>query len=44
VACYENVPAKRIVVGTLAGFAIVTGLYWLMADVLLIRMPSGLLF
>lgn len=44
VSCYEVMPAKRIIVETLAGFAIVTGLYWLMADVLLIRMPSGLLF
>ncbi|WP_404420770.1 tripartite tricarboxylate transporter permease [Thalassospira australica] len=44
VSCYEDMPAKRIIVETLAGFAIVTGLYWLMADVLLIRMPAGLLF
>ena len=44
VSCYEDMPVKRIIVETLAGFAIVTGLYWLMADVLLIRMPSGLLF
>ncbi|WP_417812633.1 tripartite tricarboxylate transporter permease [Thalassospira alkalitolerans] len=44
VACYEHMPVKRIIIEILAGFIIVTGLYLLMADVLLIRMPSGLLF
>jgi putative tricarboxylic transport membrane protein len=44
VACYEHMSAKRILGEGLGGIVIVGGLYLLMADILLIRMPSGLLF
>ncbi|KZB70802.1 MULTISPECIES: tripartite tricarboxylate transporter permease [Thalassospira] len=44
IACYEIMGPKRLLIETLAAIAIVGGLYLLMADVLLIRMPAGLLF
>lgn len=44
IACYEIMGPKRLIIEALAAIAIVGGLYLLMAKVLLIRMPSGLLF
>ncbi len=44
IACYEHMPIKRIVGEAIGGVAIVGGLYLLMAEILLIRMPSGYLF
>jgi putative tricarboxylic transport membrane protein len=44
VACYEHMSAKRILGEAVGGLVIVGGLYLLMAEVLLIRMPTGALF
>jgi len=44
VSCFEAMSRKQILGEAVAGIVIVGGLYLLMADVLLIRMPTGLLF
>ncbi|MEQ8390740.1 MAG: tripartite tricarboxylate transporter permease [Thalassospira sp.] len=44
ISCYEAMTRKQILGEAVAGILIVGGLYLLMAEVLLIRMPKGLLF
>ncbi|WP_206186374.1 tripartite tricarboxylate transporter permease [Thalassospira lohafexi] len=44
ISCYEAMTRKQILGEAVAGIVIVGGLYLLMAEVLLIRMPKGLLF
>ena len=44
VATHERLPAKEIVILVVIGLGILTGFYLLMANVLLIPMPRGLLF
>lgn len=44
IANYDRVPARTWAIWLLAGAAICTGFWWLMANVLLLRMPVGLLF
>jgi putative tricarboxylic transport membrane protein len=44
IADYDR-PAVRVwLIWFAAGIAICTGFWWLMANVLLLRMPAGLLF
>lgn len=44
IADYDRPPLRTWVVWIAAGAAICTGFWWLMANVLLLRMPVGLLF
>lgn len=44
IADYDRPAARTWVVWAAAGFAICTAFWWLMANVLLLRMPAGLLF
>ncbi|OOY14446.1 tripartite tricarboxylate transporter permease [Thioclava sp. DLFJ4-1] len=43
VADYDRPPAKTWAIWILSGLLICTGFWWLMANVLLLRMPAGLL-
>lgn len=44
IANYDRVPARTWVIWAVSGVLICTGFWWLMANVLLLRMPAGLLF
>ncbi len=44
IADYDKPPAKIWAIWAASGAAICTGFWWLMANVLLLRMPAGLLF
>ena len=44
VANYDRIPIRTAVVYAVCGAIIVAGFYFLMSDVLLIRMPRGILF
>lgn len=44
VADYDRPPARTWMIWTISGALICTGFWWLMANVLLLRMPVGLLF
>ncbi|SDJ75434.1 tripartite tricarboxylate transporter permease [Aliiruegeria lutimaris] len=44
IADYDNPPAKMWAIWITAGLLICTAFWWLMAEVLLLRMPTGLLF
>ncbi|NHF72017.1 tripartite tricarboxylate transporter permease [Paracoccus xiamenensis] len=44
IANYDSVPARTWAVWMAAGVVICTGFWWLMANVLMLRMPAGILF
>jgi putative tricarboxylic transport membrane protein len=44
IANYDGLPAKSIILHLLSGCVIVSAMYVLMAEILLIRMPQGILF
>lgn len=44
IADYDRPPLRRWLIWGLTGLLICSGFWWLMANVLLLRMPAGLLF